>query len=440
MISVAEVRLWGVTIGAVQWDAQRQLGFFEYAKPFLRSGIQLSPLHMPLGAGVFSFPALNKASYKGLPGMLADSLPDKFGNLLIDQWLVSQNREPGSFNPVERLLYMGIRGMGALEYLPETPRTRISDQPLEITELVDLANRALAQKDSLAAKFGHTASDAGVEAQALQQIISVGTSAGGARAKAVIAWNQATQEVRSGQLDCPEGFEHYLLKFDGVQGNRDKELNDPQGFTRIEYAYSLMVKAAGIEMMPCCLLEENGRAHFLTQRFDRIGGKDKLHMQTLCGVAHFDFNMAGAYSYEQAFRVMRQMGLQDLHLALEQQFRRMVFNVMARNQDDHTKNIAFLMNKRGEWRLSPAYDVTYSYNPKGEWTFSHQMSINAKRDAFTLDDLLACGATADVSERRARVIVAEVGEVLSAWPQYADEAGLESSWAAEIGANFRQFK
>jgi serine/threonine-protein kinase HipA len=395
---------------------------------------------MPLGAGVFSFSALNKASYKGLPGMLADSLPDKFGNLLIDQWLVSQNREPGSFNPVERLLYMGIRGMGALEYLPETPRTRISDQPLEITELVDLANRALAQKDSLAAKFGHSASDAGVEAQALQQIISVGTSAGGARAKAVIAWNQATQEVRSGQLDCPEGFEHYLLKFDGVQGNRDKELNDPQGFTRIEYAYSLMVKAAGIEMMPCCLLEENGRAHFLTQRFDRIGGKDKLHMQTLCGVAHFDFNMAGAYSYEQAFRVMRQMGLQDLHLALEQQFRRMVFNVMARNQDDHTKNIAFLMNKRGEWRLSPAYDVTYSYNPKGEWTFSHQMSINAKRDAFTLDDLLACGATADVSERRARVIVAEVGEVLNAWPQYADEAGLESSWAAEIGANFRQFK
>jgi serine/threonine-protein kinase HipA len=438
VISVAEVRLWGITIGAVQWDAQRQLGFFEYAKPFLRSGIQLSPLHMPLGAGVFSFPALNKESYKGLPGMLADSLPDKFGNLLIDQWLVSLNREPGSFNPVERLLYMGIRGMGALEYLPETPRTRIPDQQLEMTKLVDLANRALAQKDSLAAKFGYSANDSMADTQALQQIISVGTSAGGARAKAVIAWNEATHEVRSGQLDCPEGFEHYLLKFDGVQGNRDKELNDPQGFTRIEYAYSQMAKAAGIDMMPCQLLEENGRAHFLTKRFDRIGGKDKLHMQTLCGVAHFDFNMAGAYSYEQAFRVMRQMGLQDLHLALEQQFRRMVFNVMARNQDDHTKNIAFLMNKRGEWRLSPAYDVTYSYNPSGEWTSSHQMSVNGKRDGFVLDDLLACGAMADVSERRVRAIVGEVAEVLKTWSQYADDAGIEASWATKIGASFRK--
>jgi len=223
-----------------------------------------------------------------------------------------------------------------------------------------------------------------------------------------------------------------------VQGNRDKELNDPQGFTRIEYAYSQMAKAAGIDMMPCQLLEENGRAHFLTKRFDRIGGKDKLHMQTLCGVAHFDFNMAGAYSYEQAFRVMRQMGLQDLHLALEQQFRRMVFNVMARNQDDHTKNIAFLMNKRGEWRLSPAYDVTYSYNPSGEWTSSHQMSVNGKRDGFVLDDLLACGAMADVSERRVRAIVGEVAEVLKTWSQYADDAGIEASWATKIGASFRK--
>ena len=292
MISLAEVQLWGRTIGAVQWDNERQLGVFEYSPEFLRSGIALSPLMMPLRPGRFSFPGLAHETFMGLPGMLADALPDKFGNLLIDQWLVAQGRDPGSFNPVERLLYMGQRGMGALEFSPATRQQSSDGSAVELSQLVSLANKALNQKQGLAVEIIEGEEDA----QALNQIIAVGTSAGGARAKAVIAWNEETGEVRSGQCDTEQGFRHYLLKFDGVAANRDKELADPQGYTRIEYACYLMAKAAGIEMMPSRLLEENGRAHFLTQRFDRSDSGKKLHMQTLCGIAHYDFNVAGGYS------------------------------------------------------------------------------------------------------------------------------------------------
>lgn len=450
MISLAEVRLWGKTIGAIQWDNARQLGVFEYTPEFLRSGIELSPLKMPLRSGAYSFPELNYVSFMGLPGMLADALPDKFGNLLIDQWLIAQGRDPSSFNPVERLLYMGQRGMGALEFVPATQRQVVSSQALELSELVALANRALSKKQSLATQLNKS----GEEKHALQQIIAVGTSAGGARAKAVIAWNEETGEVRSGQCDLQStdlnqgnknpknsqpGFVHYLLKFDGVDANADKELADPQGFTRIEYACYLMAVAAGIDMMPSRLLEENGRAHFMTQRFDRTPEGKKLHMQTLCGLAHYDFNVAGGYSYEQCFRVIRQLKLKDERQALEQQFRRMVFNVMIRNQDDHTKNIGFLMNRRGQWSLSPAYDVTYAYNPEGDWTASHQMTINGKRDGFTFDDLIACGEAADLRSRSVRAIVDDVQEVVQQWRNFAVEAGVSSAWAEKLASTFRQF-
>lgn len=450
MISLAEVRLWGRTIGAIQWDNAKQLGVFEYAPEFLRSGIELSPLKMRLRAGAYRFPELNYVSFMGLPGMLADALPDKFGNLLIDQWLIAQGRDPSSFNPVERLLYMGQRGMGALEFVPATQRHIVSSQALELSELVALANRALSKKQSLATQLNKS----GEEKHALQQIIAVGTSAGGARAKAVIAWNEETGEVRSGQCDLQstnlnrenpnqehsnKGFVHYLLKFDGVAANADKELADPQGFTRIEYACYLMAVAAGIDMMPSRLLEENGRAHFMTQRFDRTSEGKKLHMQTLCGLAHYDFNVAGGYAYEQCFRVIRQLKLNDERLALEQQFRRMVFNVMIRNQDDHTKNIGFLMNRRGEWSLSPAYDVTYAYNPEGDWTASHQMTVNGKRDDFTLDDLIACGEAADLRSRSVRAIVDEVGEVVQQWQAFAVEAGVSSAWVQRLASTFRIF-
>lgn len=446
MISLAEVRLWGKTIGAIQWDGVKQLGVFEYAPEFLRSGIELSPLKMPLRAGSYRFPELNTASFMGLPGMLADALPDKFGNLLIDQWLIAQGRDPSSFNPVERLLYMGQRGMGALEFAPATQRYVTLTDSLELSELVGLANKALSKKQSLAAQLNDISGGAEGECSddkyALQQIIAVGTSAGGARAKAVIAWNEKTGEVRSGQCDLQsadlnQGFVHYLLKFDGVGANADKELADPQGFTRIEYACYLMAVAAGIDMMPSKLLEENGRAHFMTVRFDRTPEGKKLHMQTLCGLAHYDFNVAGGYSYEQCFRVIRQLKLKDERQALEQQFRRMVFNVMIRNQDDHTKNIGFLMNRRGEWSLSPAYDVTYAFNPEGDWTARHQMTINGKRDAFTLEDLIACGQAADLRSRAVRVVVDEMREVVQGWSGFAAEAGVSTAWAQSLASTFR---
>lgn len=335
---------------------------------------------------------------------------------------------------------MGQRGMGALEFAPAAQRFVAPSTELELAELVGLANKALSKKQDLETRL----SDVSEDKQALQQIIAVGTSAGGARAKAVIAWNEKTGEVRSGQCDLSDkalyqGFVQYLLKFDGVSGNADKELADPQGFTRIEYACYLMAVAAGIDMMPSRLLEENGRAHFMTERFDRTADGKKLHMQTLCGLAHYDFNVAGGYSYEQCFRVIRQLKLNNERQALEQQFRRMVFNVMIRNQDDHTKNIGFLMNRRGEWSLSPAYDVTYAYNPEGAWTANHQMTINGKRDAFTFDDLLACGEAADLRPRSVRALVAEVRGVVLRWNEFAAEAGIPSTWAQSLASTFRLF-
>jgi serine/threonine-protein kinase HipA len=348
---------------------------------------------------------------------------------------VAQGRDPGSFNPVERLLYMGQRGMGALEFFPATRQQSSGGSPVELSQLVSLANKALNQKQGLVVEI----IDGEEDAQALNQIIAVGTSAGGARAKAVIAWNEATGEVRSGQCDTDEGFRHYLLKFDGVAANRDKELTDPQGYTRIEYACYLMAKAAGIEMMPSRLLEENGRAHFLTQRFDRSDSGKKLHMQTLCGIAHYDFNVAGGYSYEQCFRVIRQIVKTQAKVAQEEQFRRMLLNIMIRNQDDHTKNIGFLMNRQGRWSLAPAYDVTYAYNPEGDWTSTHQMSVNGKRDGFTLDDLIECGKAADIRERQVRELVAEVEASVREWRTFASEAGIPERWAASIESTFRVF-
>ncbi len=356
---IAEVQLWGRTIGAVQLDEGRDVATFQYDPHFARSGIELSPLVMPLSEAVYEFPSLPRATFHGLPGLLADSLPDTFGNALINAWLATQGRTPDQFNAVERLCYTGKRGMGALEFVPVLgPRPRTASM-INVDALVRLASEVLTHRGDMLEHFHSEGKE-----RALRNILSVGTSAGGARAKAVIAWNPTTNEVRSGQLAAGDGFEYWLLKFDGVSGNRDKELEDPKGYGAIEYAYALMAQAAGMSMTQCRLLEERGRRHFMTRRFDREADGEKLHMQSLCALAHFDFNQAGAYSYEQALLVIRQLGLPME--AVEEQFRRMVFNIVARNQDDHVKNIAFLMNKRGEWSLAPAFDVTYSYNPSGQ--------------------------------------------------------------------------
>jgi len=430
MSTIAEVRLWGRTIGAVALEDSRDVAAFEYDAAFARSGIEIAPLTMPLSRRVYTFPELSRTTFYGLPGLLADSLPDKFGNALIDAWLATQGRQPDSFNAVERLCYTGQRGMGALEFAPAIgPRARQASR-IQIDRLVELASEVLTHRNDLQVSFADESRE-----QALTDILRVGTSAGGARAKAVIAWNPASNEVRSGQLPAGDGFEYWLLKFDGVSGNRDKELEDPQGYGVIEYAYSGMARDCGIDISECRLFEENGRRHFMTRRFDRLAGGEKLHMQSLCALAHYDFNMAGAYGYEQALLVMRQMGLPMR--AIEEQFRRMVFNIVARNQDDHVKNIAFLMDKSGEWSLSPAFDMTYSFNPSGAWTASHQMTLNGKREDFSMEDFNACARAASMKRGRAAAIVGEVQDVVSRWKGYAQTAGVPDAWREKIQGTLR---
>ena len=423
----AIIQLYDTAIGAVSWDPVRERGVFEYDPDFLGSGIEVSPINMPLGPGRFSFSNLSREAFKGLPGLLADALPDQFGNLLIDQWLTRQGRRPESFDPVERLCYLGTRAMGGLEFIPALLRDS-PPETLHLAALVQLANEALASRESLHANLSQPP-------EALATILRVGTSAGGARAKAVIAWNQSTGEIRSGQVPFAQGFEPWLLKFDGVSANRDKELNDPLGYGRIEYAYHLMARAAGITMSDCRLLEENGRAHFMTRRFDRGPNGEKFHMQSLCAIAHFDFNLAGAYAYEQAFQTARRLDLPQVDLT--ELYRRALFNIIARNQDDHTKNLAFLMDRSGNWRLAPAYDLIYAYNPTGAWTHRHQMTLNGKREGFLTNDLLTAADAANVKPPKAKSILRQILAAASNWQEHAEIAAVSSDWIREIHAQLR---
>ena len=427
---IAKVQLWGRTIGAVSLEEGRNVAAFEYDSQFARSGIQLSPLVMPLSGQVHQFPELPRNTFHGLPGLLADSLPDKFGNALIDAWLATQGRSPESFSAVDRLCYTGTRGMGALEFAPVLGPKHRKASKLEVDALVRLAGEVLTHRGQLQ---GHL--HAAGKAKALRDILTVGTSAGGARAKAVIAWNPQTHEVRSGQIAAGDGFEYWLLKFDGVDGNRDKERDDPKGYGAVEFAYHRMAEAAGITMSECRLLEENGRRHFMTRRFDRLADGQKLHLQSLCALAHFDFNQAGAYGYEQALLAIRRLQLPMA--AVEEQFRRMVFNVVARNQDDHVKNIAFLMNPLGEWSLAPAFDVTYSFNPAGAWTGTHQMTLNGKRDGFTREDFVQCARSALMKRGRAATILEQVQTAVKRWPEFAAAAGVPDEWRDKIQKTHR---
>jgi serine/threonine-protein kinase HipA len=429
-MTTAEVKLWGKTIGAVSWDKEAARGNFQYDPDFLKSGIEVAPLTMPLSIQIYTFPALPPETFHGLPGLLADSLPDDFGNALINAWLAREGRTPDSFNPVERLCYTGARGMGALEYAPTKGPMARKSKHIDVAALVELASEILTKQNQLQGSF--VAPD---RENTLNEILQVGTSAGGARAKAVIAWNSETNEVRSGQVKADKGFTYWLLKFDGVSGNKDKELEDPAGYGLIEYAYYEMAKAAGITMMKCRLLKENGRSHFMTKRFDRSDRGQKLHVQSFGAMGHYDFKKAGAYSYEQAFQTIRKLGLSMADI--EEQFRRMAFNMIARNQDDHVKNIGFLMNKSGAWSLSPAFDMTYSYNPSGAWTKNHQMSMNGKRDLFDVEDFKACAKLISMKRGRAEEILEQVQRVVRKWPQYADQAGVDAEFKDKIGTAHR---
>ena len=427
MKTSAEIKLWGTTIGAVSLDSNNRTADFEYNPSFTQSGIQLSPIMMPLKHGIYRFPDLPYETYHGLPGLISDSIPDKFGNDIINIWLAKQGRLPESFNAVERLCYTGKRGMGALEYFPITSSEQV-DERVNVSELVELASLVLKNRQNLQTVLDE--SNKKKMKSALSQIISIGTSAGGARAKAVIAWNPKTKEVRSGQSEFSEGYEHWLIKFSGVTGNKDKEDEDREDFGIIEYAYYLMAKEAGINMSECRILDDGKNAHFMTKRFDRDNKGNKFHMQTLCAIGHMDFNQAGVYSYEQLFYILNRIGVH--HQDSVESFKRMLFNIYSFNCDDHTKNISFLMNKQGQWKISPAYDVSFAYNPNGMWTSSHQMTINGKRKNFTELDFETCAKLGNLSNRKKKNAITDVKAAISKWKSIAKKTGLTDNRINEI--------
>lgn len=407
MVDVAKVKMFDIPIGTFNWDSRYEVARFEYDHSFIGRGLEPSPLMMPVQNGrLYSFADLGRATFQGLPGMLADSLPDTYGRALFENWLALTGRTSG--NPIESLCFLGKRCMGALEFEPATDVSYNPDIKIEIDKLVEVAKEAITEKLSFATNLADD------KKAAIAEILRLGTSAGGQRAKAIIAYNKGTGEVRSGQVEAPAGFDYYLIKLDGVSAKVG--FRETENYGRLEYSFYKLARACGIEMTECSLIEENGRAHFLTKRFDRKAGK-KVHMQTLCGIAHYDYRLHRAYSYEQAFNVMRKLRLS--YSEAKEMFRRIVFNVVIRNQDDHTKNISFLMEEDGKWHLSPAYDMGYAYNPDGGWTATHQMSINGKFDNITREDLLELASHNNIKD--AVTIIDEVCEVASHWENIGKE-------------------
>jgi len=427
-METAYVNIWNKRVGAIAWDSSNGTGSFQFEPSFRSNGWDLAPLMMPLqetGERIFSFPELrNTSSFKGIPGLLSDSLPDRYGNEIINNWLSRRGRPSNSLHPVEMLCFIGKRGMGALEFEPNEPIISDRSVKIEISELVKIANNILTGRQDFTTNLSEN------EEKALLDILKISTSAGGARAKAVIAYNPSTGEVRSGQLLAPRGFTHWIIKFDGVS---DNQLGSSQGYGRVEMAYHLMAAEAGIEMTECRLLEENGRAHFMTRRFDRDNNSEKIHVQSFCAMQHYDFNDIVSYSYEQLFETMRMLGLP--YPDAEQLYRRMVFNVLARNCDDHTKNFAFTMDKNGIWKLSPAFDVCHSYRPGSLWVSQQSLSVNGKRQNISYDDFLSVARNMNI--KKAPQIIALLTETIAKWPKYARETGVYPGLKNAIGSTLK---
>lgn len=413
MNNTATVTLWGTTVGYFHLGEGKKYVSFEYDKDFVKMGVEISPIKMPLSNRVYEFPELAIPAFKGVPGLLADSLPDRFGNAVIDQWLASEGRTPESFNVVERLCYTGKRGMGALEYVPAISPNGDRDEKISISRLVDFASAVLQEREDIHLNAGKDIN--------YDQLLKLGTSAGGARAKAIIAYNEGTGDIRSGQVEAGNGYDFWLIKFDGVSKNGDHSLEDIPEYTMIEYAYHKMAVKAGIVMSECKLLEEGSRKHFMTKRFDRVDGK-KIHMQTLGAISHIDYNEPGLCSYEMAALTGRRIGLPNIDI--EQFYRRMVFNVLGVNQDDHVKNISFLMDRSGNWSLSPAYDVTFACDSGNKWLQAHQMTINGKKSNILINDMIACGQNMDLKIPKCKKIIEEVKGVVKDWQEIARDVGI----------------
>ena len=424
-MDVIAVELWGQRVGALTWDKNRQLASFQYDPEFIQAELNVCPLKLPLSGSIFEFPELARTrTFKGLPGFIADSLPEKFGNRLLDTYLAKHGRHLDQLNPLERLCYVGVRGMGALEYQPDRECRDLNDTiPLQVSDLVELAQKVLQDRQQ---------AHANMEDDGLETLITVGTSAGGAKAKAVIAIKRDNGDVLSGQADIPDGYDHWLLKFDEMD---NEEHATSQQIGRIEYAYSEMAYQAGINMMECRLLPDNGKAHFMTRRFDRVEDNAKVHVVTFAGMAHADRDPPGSVGYERLFQTIRDLRLPQSEL--NEMYRRMVFNICSRNQDDHTKNHAFLMFGDGSWQLAPAYDLCFSYKPGNPFIEQHQMSCNGKRDQFELDDLLAAAKAADV--KRPKQIIEEVENAVSKWTEHAESAGIDGAHAESIKNLHRHF-
>ena len=421
MVDAATVNMFGIPVGTFRWDNQYGIVRFEYDPSFVGRGIEPSPLMMPVQEGrIYSFAGLDRETFKGLPGMLADSLPDTYGRAMFDRWLALNGRT--SSNPIETLCFLGKRCMGALEFEPAMDISYDANAKFEIDTLVDVAREALSDKSSFGVNLNED------KKQAISEILRLGTSAGGQRAKAIVAYNKNTGEVRSGQVDAPIGFDYYIIKLDGVSAKAG--LKETENYGRLEYSFYKLARACNIEMTECSLIEENGRAHFLTKRFDRKDGK-KIHMQTLCGIAHFDYRLHHGYSYEQAFNVMRALRLS--YSEARKMFKRMVFNVVVRNNDDHTKNISFLMGEDGTWKLSPAYDMGYAYNPEGGWTATHQMSVNGHFDNITRQDLISFAQQNNI--REASLIIDEICDAVSQWPEIANKCKVPSQIIEHVSSN-----
>lgn len=436
VIDAINVQFQGQHAASVSFDRDKGYSAFEYTKEFIDSGIELSPLRMPLSKEIFQFPYLNYETFLGLPGLIADSLPDDFGNAVLNEWVASRGGQPDLITPLERLQYMGMRGMGALEYVPaKSHRNLNASREVEIQSLVAIAQEVLNNRSGFTVDLTNKGYE---DKEAMMALLSVGMSAGGARPKAVLAFNKDFTSVRSGQVDVPEGYEHYLVKFDGVsEHNTDREtFGDPLGFSAMEYTYYLMARKAGITMMPSFLLEEGSRRHFVTKRFDRQGNR-KRHIQTLTGIAHVDYKQPGSFSYAELFGVARQLRLPAEDA--EQIMRLMIFNIIARNHDDHAKNFAFMMDDKHRWRLAPAYDVAYSYKPGSKWVNSHWMSLNGKRDDFTREDIYTIESISPLFHRKKLdALIDEISEAVFRWPDLARENGVPQGFSTVVRGNLRK--
>ena len=434
VMEAVNINYQGALVGAVSFDTDKGFGGFEYAPDFINKGIQLSPIKMPLSSQVYSFPELANHTFKGLPGLIADSLPDDFGNAVLNAWVASQGSATADITPLQRLQYIGKRGMGALEYAPARQMRHLNaSQQVEIETLVAIAQEVLDTRSHFAVDLHANGQE---DRDAMLALLSVSTSAGGARPKAVLAFNQDFTQVRSGQAAIPKGFTHHLMKFDGVsEHNKNSEtFGDPLGYGAMEYVYHKMATACGIDMMPCKLLDEGNRRHFVTQRFDRLGN-NKVHVQTLNGLAHVDYKLPGSYSYAELFALARQLKLSAVEA--EQLLRRMVFNIVARNHDDHAKNFAFTLQGT-QWQLSPAYDLAYSYKPGSKWVNSHWMTLNGKRDDFTRGDIYSLEKLSPLfSKTKLNKVIDETIDVLSTWPQQAKHEGVPPALVKEIADNLR---